>query len=82
MVAIAARLPKVLVEGVLTTIVPRADQLADMHLSLNSTKQLILSERPTGTGKSLEIALMALYTADVLGNKALILVPSEVLKLD
>lgn len=82
MVEIAAQLPKILVEGVLTTIVPRADQLADMFLSLNSKKKLTLSERDTGTGKSLKLALKALYAADVLGNKVLVLVPSEVLKLD
>lgn len=81
MTYIAEQLPKVLIEGVLTNIVPRADQLATMCLLHNSTKQLTLLERGTGTGKSVELALLAHYFFHA-GNKVLVLVPSGVLKLD
>jgi superfamily II DNA or RNA helicase len=62
-------------------IVPRTEQMADMYLSLSSINKLTLGERATGTGKSAELALMARYL-EILENKVLVLVPSEVLKLD
>jgi superfamily II DNA or RNA helicase len=53
-----------------------------MFLLITSNKQLSLIELATGTGKSVMLALMAQYFNTILGKKVLVLVPSEVLKLD
>jgi len=49
---------------------------------LNSDKQLTLIELATGIGKGVMMALMAQYLCTVINKKVLVLVPSEVLKLD
>jgi predicted O-methyltransferase YrrM len=72
--AIAAELP--------TPITPRHEQLALMFLMLTLNKELTLIELGTGIGKSIMLALMAQYLCTIMGKKVLILVPSEVLKLD
>jgi superfamily II DNA or RNA helicase len=53
-----------------------------MYLFITTVNKLILAELATGTGKSLMIALIALYLKIFLNKKVLVLVPSEVLKLD
>lgn len=71
-----------LIEGVFTTIVPRAGQVVTMYLLLNSTKKLTLIELATGTGKSIMLALIAQYLNIIHNKKVLVLVPSVVLELD
>lgn len=76
---IAAQLPKVLIDGVPKTIVPRAEQLAVMYLLLTSQHQRTLIQLVTGFGKSLMFGLLAQYINKAFGSKVVVVVPNEVL---
>jgi superfamily II DNA or RNA helicase len=60
-------------------VVPMPEQLAAMYVLLTSTHKRTLMQRPTGTGKSLILGLMARYLNIIFGIKVAVVVPNEVL---
>ena len=60
----------------------RLEQLVSMALILYSKHHTTLIQLATGFGKSLMLSIIAKYLHQTTGKKVLVLVPSEVLKLD